>query len=61
MESKEYKEYIKQLIIKLKNNEPLSITEAADLSSFKQSKRPKFDFSGVKVVRNDKDEYDEER
>ena len=61
MEQKEYNEFIKRLIVKEKNDEPLSFRKASVLSSYKQSQKPKLDFSGVKVIKNDKYDYDEER
>ena len=57
----EQKEYIKRLIEKEKNGEIFSLAEASDLSSYKQMYKPKFDFSGVKVIKSNKDERDEER
>lgn len=48
MESEKYNEFIKRLIVKEKNKEPLSLGEASTLSSYKQSQKPKLDFSGVK-------------
>ena len=61
MEQKENDKLIKRLIEKEKNGEPLSFREASILSSYKQSQKPKLDFSKVKVIKRVKDEHDEER
>ena len=57
MEEKEYRKLIDRLIEKEKNGEPLSIRESATLSAYKVSQKPKYDFSGVKVIKcDDRDE-----
>ncbi len=61
MEQNEYDKLIKRLIEKEKNGEALNLREASVLSSYKQSQKPKLNFSGVKVIKNVKNEHDEER
>ena len=56
----EYNKIIEQIIAKEKNGEPLTLGEASMLSSYRISQMPKFDFSGVKVIKNDRvDDFDE--
>ena len=61
MEPKKHNEFIERLIVKDKNNELLSFGEASALSSYKQSQKIKLDFTGVKVIRKEKNEDFEER
>ena len=55
MEQKEYDAVIKKLIEKEKNDEILTLREACILSAYKQSKQPKFDFSKVKIIRDEEE------
>ena len=60
MEQEEfYNEVIQRILEKEKNGEPLNIGEAAMLSSYSQEKKPKFDFSGVKVIKDNIKDFEE--